>query len=487
MSALVTPDRHPASMPMAAGAGTAAPGAASQAQEASVPVLRQIADLAQASARTTPSPEVLHASRRCLVDWLGVAMAGWDEPPARKLRAALGMAQGNHGAMRGALSAFTHAFNAAWPADHLAVALGTASHALDFDDTDYVNLIHISSTLFPSLAALGLDHEIDGGRFLAVFNAAYEAEDRIGAELGRRLTACGWHVSGVIGHLGSALACGLALDLPADALAQAMAIASTASSGLIGAFGTMSKPLQLARSGANGLVAARLAGEGFTGPLGVLEADPGFTVPYVGERIGDWTSIGREWGAPYAVLRNAFKPHASCMITHPTIDAAIALAPALAADVGSVERITCRVNPLAPKVAGHAVPATGLEGKFSVAWCCVAGLVLGRATPDAFTPEALARADLQALVRRVDVVTDAGIGEQQSVVHVRLADGRELEQRVDMAKGNPANPLTDADLDRKFLLLARPQLGDRAEAVLDELHRFEQVPDVGAWLRRLQP
>jgi 2-methylcitrate dehydratase PrpD len=450
-------------------------------------VLLQVAHLAQDSARAASSPEVLHASRRCLIDWLGVAMAGWDEPPARKLRAALGMAQGTHDARRGAQPAFTQALAAAWPADHLAVALGTASHALDFDDTDYVNLIHISSTLFPSLAALALGGATDGGRFLAVFNAAYEAEDRIGAELGRRLTACGWHVSGVIGHLGSALACGLALDLPAEALAHAMAIAATASSGLIGAFGTMSKPLQLARSAANGLIAARLAKEAFTGPLGVLESDPGFTVPYVGERIADWSSIAREWGTPYSVLRNAFKPHASCMITHPTIDAAIALAPALRGHFDSVERITCHVNPLAPRVAGHALPATGLEGKFSVAWCCVAGLALRRATPDAFTPEALARADLQALLRRVDVVTDAGIGEQQSVVRVRLADGCELEQRIDMAKGNPANPLTDADLDRKFLLLARPQLGERAEAVLDELHRFEQVPDVGAWLRRLQP
>ena len=41
--------------------------------------------------------------------------------------------------------------------------------------------------------------------------------------------------------------------------------------------------------------------------------------------IADWSSVGRDWGRPYAVLRNSFKPHASCLITHPTIDAAMAL------------------------------------------------------------------------------------------------------------------------------------------------------------------
>ena len=446
----------------------------SAAQARQLAALEQIATLASNSAGGDAPPDAVHAARRCVLDWLGVAVAGWHEPAARKLRSALGAhADVGIGAVLGDTIA----------PDHAALMMGTASHALDYDDTDYVNLIHVSSTILPALIAIARDTRMDGRQFLDIFNAGYEAEDRIGARLGRKLTACGWHVSGVIGRFGSALASGLALGLKPPALADAMAIAATASAGLIGAFGTMSKPLQLARAASDGLVAARLAREGFTGATALLESDPGFCVPYVRETITDWPSLEREWGDPYAVTRNAFKPHASCMITHPVVDAAIALSPQVASANASVQRIACRVNALAPKVAPYMRPATGLEGKFSVAFCCVAGLLIGHATPSAFVPEILARDDVQRLLRRVDIESDATMGEQQAHVSVHLADGRTLGHTVTMAKGNPGNPLSDDELERKFLLLATPTLGNQSLRIAAQLRSFDQIPDVAAWLR----
>ena len=445
-------------------------------------VLQHIADLSIETAETPMSDEVSLAVRRCVIDWFGVAIAGAHEPAVVKLRAALGVPPAT------ARSGMAALLPPGIAADHAALILGTAGHALDYDDTDYVNLIHVSSTLLPALLALGAREPLSGARLLAIFNAAYEAEDRIGAELGRKLTARGWHVSGVIGHLGGALASGMALRLPSDRLAHAMAIAATASSGLIGAFGTMSKPFQMARCGADGLTAALLAREGFTGPLALLESSPGLTVPLLGEPIGDWSSIGRQWGKPYAVTRNAFKPHASCMITHPTIDAAIAVSDDLRArmaSVGDIEAIVCRVNPLAPEVAGYARPTTGLEGKFSVAYCCALGLIEGRATPDGFAADQLARPDLQALLGRIEVRPDAAIGEQQSHILVRMRNGTLYERMIEMAKGNPANPLTDAELDDKFLHLTEPVFQASAHTLLQELHRFDAIDDVGRWLRSL--
>jgi 2-methylcitrate dehydratase PrpD len=447
--------------------------------------LTQVASLATDTLARPAPPEVRHASRRCLIDWLGVAIAGWSEPPARTLREVLlpsSVAKADD-----ALDApdFAALLSTVSP-DQAALVLGTASHALDYDDTDYVNLIHVSSTLFPALLALSSRHRLHGATLLDVFNAAYEAEDRIGAELGRKLTARGWHVSGVIGHVGAALAAGLALKLPVDALAHAMAISATAASGLIGAFGTMSKPLQLARGPADGVLAAQIAQRGFTGAPGLLDADPGFTVPLLGQAVTDWSSVALDWGRPWAVLRNAFKPHASCMITHPVIDAAVALAARVDGATERIARITCHVNALAPKVAGHKFPATGLEGKFSVAYCCVAALVFGRATPDVFAAAHLADPRVHALLQRTGVVTDPAIGEQQARVVVRMDDGRELTQAIAMALGNPGNPMSDADLEAKFRHLTDRALGGRSAAVLDQLHTFERVDDVAAWLRTVR-
>jgi 2-methylcitrate dehydratase PrpD len=456
---------------------------ASRAAASPGTVLEQVAALATRTAAAPMDDVVARAVRRCLVDWLGVALAGAGEPAAATVRRTLA-APG-----RDPHDGFARLLPAGCAPDHAALMLGTAGHALDYDDTDAVNLIHCSATLWPALLALATVEAVSGARMLAVFNAAFEAEDRIGAELGRKLTARGWHVSGVVGHLGAALASGLVLDLPTHRVAHAMAISATAAAGLIGAFGTMSKPLQLARGAADGLVAARLARDGFTGPLALLESEPGLTVPLLGTAITDWTSIARSWGAPWAVTQNSFKPHASCMITHATIDASVALRGVLgAARIGpdDVDRITCHVNPLAPQVAGHRHPRTGLEGKFSVAYCCALGLLDGRATPDGFDLERLARPDIQRLLGRIDVRPDASVGEQQSRVVARLPDGTVRECATAMARGHPANPLSDAELDDKFLHCASQALGSRAPDALADLHRFAAIDDVGRWLDSLR-
>lgn len=460
-------------------AGMADTGACGNARHDARGSLATLARLAHDDACRAHDSVVRHAARRCLLDWLGVAIAGWDEAPARAVRALFGLT--SHSPLQAMVDAGV-------PIEQAALALGTAGHALDYDDTDYVNLIHVSATLFPALLPLAARGAVSGSRLLDVVATAFEAEDRLGAELGRKLTARGWHVSGVIGRFGAALGSGLLLDLPPPALAHAMAIAATGASGLIAAFGTMSKPLQLARGAADGVVAARLAAHGFTGPLEVLDAAPGFGVPYIDETAVDWSSIARDWGRPYAIAqRNAFKPHASCMITHPIVDAAIALRATLG-DRGlalcTVQRIECRVNPLAPHVAGHARPATGLQGKFSVAYCCVAGLVLGHARPDAFSAATLRREDMEALVDRVTVVPDEAVGEQQALIRLTLDDGRPLVQAVDIAKGNPANPMSDDELAAKFLHLATPGLGTHASELARTLRDLDSEADVGAWLTR---
>lgn len=434
--------------------------------------LAVLADRATGTFQGQVPGEALHAAKRCLIDWLGVAIAGANEEPTRRLHVTLR----RMGGLEPRRSPFFKA-----------LLLGTASHALDYDDTDYVNLIHVSSTLFPALFALD-EHGIGGAALLKAVVAGYEAEDRIGVYLGRKLTAQGWHVSGVIGHLGSALATGLVLSLPVEQLRHAMAISGTAASGLIAAFGTMSKPLQLGRAAADGLMAALLAREAFTGPEGLLDGDPGFGRPFVGEAIRDWSRIEAEWGRPYAILSNSFKPHASCMITHPIIDAAISLRARMRKEnrfAADIAEVSCEVTPLAPKVAGYRQPRTGLEGKFSVAYCCVSGLLAGRATPDCFAETMIRSDEVRALLPKVVVTPRQAVGEQQAVVSVRFADGQAFRHETQMAKGNPGNPLSDAELEAKFLALTEPVLRGDAQRVAHDIWNIQGIADANRWFSAL--
>jgi 2-methylcitrate dehydratase PrpD len=268
---------------------------------------------------------------------------------------------------------------------------------------------------------------------------------------------------------------------------QAMSIASVSAGGLIAAFGTMSKCLQVGRTASDGVLAADLACKGFTGPVDAFGHSGGFTVPFIAETIGDWSALNERWGRPFAIAGNAFKPHASCMITHPAIDAAITLKKRLARDalsIEAVERIACRVNPLAVRVAGIQRPQTGLEGKFSVGFCIALGFLDGRATPDCFTNRRVDASDVLALLKRMEIIADADVGEQQASIEVTVENSTMVET-TRMARGQPANPLSDADLSDKFRALVEPQMGARTEGILNDLWMFGSVNNVSAWFDNL--
>jgi 2-methylcitrate dehydratase PrpD len=99
-----------------------------------------------------------------------------------------------------------------------------------------------------------------------------------------------------------------------------------------------------------------------------------------------------------------------------------------------------------------------------------------------FTEEVVADATIRDLTSRVALTVDDAIGEQQAVVTLRLRDGTALTYATEMAKGNPANPLTDAEIEAKFLALSEPVIGPVARDLASQLWRFGEVADVGAWL-----
>jgi 2-methylcitrate dehydratase PrpD len=447
---------------------------AAQLPAAGTDGLEIIARCAAATFRDVDA-ETLHHARRCLVDWTGLVIAGLREAPVRIITETVAT---------GGVAGILGARDLTATPEAAALVMGAAGHVLDYDDTDHVNLVHVSTTLFPALFAQAARQRTSGRDLLAAVVAAYEAEDRLGAYLGRPLTARGWHVTGVVGRFGAALACTLAAGGDAARARQAMAIAATGASGLIAAFGTMCKALQVGRIAADGVMAAALAARDFTGPTACLGDGGGFTRPLIGETVADWSGIEEAWGLPYAIGRNSFKPHASCMITHPAIDAAIVLRgemerAGLAPD--AVERVTARVNPLVPKVAGIARPASGLQGKFSVAYCITVGMREGRATPDVFTDEAAAAARLDHIA--IEVAPD--VGEQQAELELR-AGGRIFRAVTAMARGNPANPMSDDELSAKFIALARPSLGDQTASTLARLWAFSDVADVAGFTAELR-
>jgi 2-methylcitrate dehydratase PrpD len=415
-------------------------------------------------------PAVVEAASRSLTDWLGTAIRGAAEPLADAIGAVIAATGGEPQATIVGRRARTSALMAC-------LANGAQAHALDFDDTHLPSIVHGSAPVAPVVLALGEWRHVSGADALAAFVAGFEVETRIGRVIGRTLADRGWHVTGLLGHFGAAAAAGKLLGLDPGRLAHALGIAGTQAAGLEQSFGTMSKPLHPGKAAMNGLLAALLAREGFTGSTAMLDGPHGLAATFAGV-----TDLGRaveDFGKRWEILENSTKPYAACHLTHATIDAARAIRARGPIAAEAVERVDCRVHPLLLKVAAVPAPKTGLEAKFSVAFCAAIGLLRGDAGEAQFIDATLRDPGVARIIPRVTPEADPSLGVGGAWLTVRLTNGRVLEERVTAARGMPERPLTREELEDKFRGLAEVVLpAERVARLATALRRFSDLPDV---------
>ncbi|PYM21072.1 MAG: 2-methylcitrate dehydratase [Candidatus Rokuibacteriota bacterium] len=414
---------------------------------------------------------VTEAASLCLTDWLGTAVRGSKEPLADALAAVINASGGEPQATVVGRGLRTSALFAA-------MANGAQAHALDFDDTHLPSIVHGSAPVAPVVLALAEWRHRSGRDVLGAFVAGFEVETRIGRVAGRTLADRGWHVTGVLGHFGATAAAGKLLGLTRAQLRHAFGIAGTQAAGLEQSFGTMCKPLHPGKAAMNGLLSALLAREGFTGPTGVLDTHGGLLSTFVG--IDDLSRATAGLGTRFEILENSTKAYAACHLTHATIDAGRAIRERLASGVDAITAIECRVHPLTLKVAANPDPRTGLEAKFSVAYCAASALVRGDAGEGEFTDEAVREPVVARLRQRVTPVADAAMGIGTAHMTIRLADGSVIDEHVKAARGTAENPLTREEFEAKFRRLAAVVLPDtKIEQLVTGLRSFTTLADAG--------
>jgi 2-methylcitrate dehydratase PrpD len=241
----------------------------------------------------------------------------------------------------------------------------------------------------------------------------------------------------VCGAVGAAVAAGAVLGFGEEAREAASALALLGASGLLAAFGSDGKALQVGMAAATGVHAAMLAAGGAR--------------PHSPERYA--AALGAAWAVPGgepAIATNWIKAYPCCLQTHTAIEAALQARPLDAA-------VTVRVHPLARAAAAVDEPDDGLQAKFSIPYLVAFALERGAPGVDDF-------AEVEPLpIGRVAVEVDDALGEQEAVL---LSRGEEVA-RVTAALGSPERPMTEEQLAAKVRHLA----GDRLDGVLDDDER----------------
>lgn len=412
---------------------------------------------------------VAEAAGLCLTDWIGAAIRGSTEPLAVALDAVIAGTGGDPQATVIGRGRRTSALLAA-------LANGAQGHALDFDDTHLASIVHGSAPVAPVVLAIGEWRRRPGAEVVAAFVAGFEVETRIGRVIGPRLADRGWHVTALLGHFGAAAAAGRLLGLTADQLGRAFGIAGTQAAGLEQSLGTMCKPLHPGKAAMHGILAALLAREGFTGPVGILDERVGLPGTFAG--VTDLAPTLEDLGKRFEILENSTKLYAACHLLHATIDAGRAVRASSAPIPEAIAEVECHVHPLAVKVAAIPAPRTGLEAKFSAAYCAALALTRGDAAESDF---AAPDPGLLGLAGRIRPVADPALGIAEARMRVRLRDGRVLDEVVRAARGTPGHPVSRQEVEEKFrrlagVVLAAGQVG----RLFETLEHVAALPDIGA-------
>ena len=414
--------------------------------------------------------KVIEAAKRCLIDWVGVTIAGGREPVVKSIAAYIGAEDG----------LVPHIGPTIDP-EKSALLNGVAAHALDFDDTHIPTDSHISAVTWAAVLALANPHRHSGLQLVRAFVAGYEVAAKLsGRRFGFSLQFRWFHPSAVIGRLASSAAASVLLSLPSDQAAHAVALSTVKAAGLRASLGGMGKPMQVGDAAKDGVVCARMAAAGVEADLDLLAPNGGFIRAFVQDSSAQLENLldaklGQEW----AVLNTSIKPYACLHGIHPSIDAAREVA----ADVTSDDVIAIRVfvAPGVKKVACFEQPATSHEAKFSVHYCVAAALVGAQLGAGGFSETSVDEANIRRLISLTEVLSEDGRKMVDSAIEVDLREGTTLRGETDLSRGHPGNPLSVDELKQKFLDLVEPPRGPAAKELLSVIQQFESFDTVDAF------
>ena len=354
---------------------------------------------------------------------------------------------------------------------------GTAAHAAEFDDIYRDGIYHPGAPTIAAAQALGQSLSRAGMDFLRSVLIGYEISTRIGAAMGRPHYKY-WHNTGTIGCFGAAAACSELLNLSKEKFSHALATVATFSAGLQQAFrmDSMSKPLHAGRAAEAGLTAALAAREGITGSLDILEGEAGY-----GRAMGedpDWERGLATLGAEFHITRMTFKNHGCCGHSFAAIDGALELKKRMNFSPEEVERIEVGTYKAALDVAGYESPRTPAEARFSLKYVVATALVHGSVRLAAFDSARISNEKTKSLMEKISVSLDreldAAFPGQRAARVAITARGRREQFLQPTRKGDPEMPLTDRELEQKFLELAAPVAGAQAaKKLLERLWRLD--------------
>jgi 2-methylcitrate dehydratase len=332
---------------------------------------------------------------------------------------------------------------------------------LGMNDTfDKQDITHASINI-PALLAVGEKTNATPKEFMTAVALGYEVASRFCEVSNPSLNEQGWFPN-CFYSFSIALGAAKLLGLKPEGIASAFAIAGSRNHTLfeiitsptVTSLASMGDPL----TAYNAVLAALLAQKGITGPNTIIEGKRGYCEVLKGDAKRLTEGLGKEF-----VMKNtAIKPYVGSHWILTSVTAALDLRKKHKIAATDIERVEVRT--FSRVVTFTATPdkfevTTPETAHHSLPYCVAIGLLEGNVGPAQFTEAKLKQPELRRLLKNIQVLADPELEKVSTknrgpaIVTIELKNGSKYTQRADYEKGNINNPMSDEELEEKFLAL----------------------------------
>jgi 2-methylcitrate dehydratase PrpD len=434
--------------------------------------------------------EVVEATKKEILDLLGVALGGINQPGATHVCELVKEWGGKEeSSIIGSKQKV--------PAPNAAQANATMAHTLDFDDVHEAAVMHPGIASIPVVMAVGeAQGNLSGKEFITSTALGVDMMCRLALATtpGKSPIDLGWHLTTLFGFMGSAATAARAMHLNEEKIVDAIGIGyhQSAGNGQCVKDGALTKRLGPGFAVKGGITAALMAKAGVTGAKNSLEGEWGLYKQYMD---GDYSPeiLTADLGKRFEGVNVAIKPYPCCRGIHPAIDAALALVVETNIQSRDIKGIVLSVTDAHLKLLclpldAKRSPRSPVDAQFSIPWGVASAIVGRHVGLDDFTDGAIKNREVLELTQKIEVEVDNTLhkpGPEPTRVKVITKDGKAFINVVENPLGSLERPMSFDDCTRKFSDCAKSLDAGRIDRIIQLVGQLERLEDIQEIIRLL--
>ncbi len=411
-----------------------------------------------------PNNESLHKAKLEIIDWIGYSIAGTftkQAIPFRNLQKKLPKGKSLNLFDQKQLNIFDSAFVNA-----------SVGNILELDDVHRTSIIHPGDTIIPAAIATASCKPINAKKFLKSVIVGYEAAIRMGICLGTDHYKF-FYSSATCGIFGAAATSSYIQNHDQNKksilskLNYAIQLATMNSSGIwqCRKGEGEAKQYALANAARSGITAAFLAQNNAKTPIDMIEGELGFLKAYTNKINYDELIKKRD---THLINEVSNKPWPACRHSHPIIGVSLELKEKIKKeklDIENIEFIEIETYKTAIDFCNNPSPTNEIEGKFSLQHCCAISLKFENIHEDYFKKNVLDNSYIKNLRKKINVKSNKNMSinfpkNYSAKIKIKFNNNVELSAKLDHAKGDPENPMSEKELCNKTVDLINANIKD---------------------------